>query len=413
MQFSNGLRALDHRDFRLFWTGQLVSLVGTWMQSIGQSWLVLELTNSPFKLGLINTLQFLPVLLFGLFAGAITDRLAKRRLILFTQTGMMLLAFALAALVWSGHVQYWHVVVLATLLGVFNTLDMPARQAFVVEMVGKEDLMNAIALNSAMFNGARLVGPWIAGLLIAHFSIGSAFFVNGTSFLAVLAALLAIKAEGLPRPNANKASLVHDVREGLAYSVRTPLIFLTLGLMFAVGLFVINWGVLIPLLAKNVLHKQVQGYGYLMSAMGAGSLLGAILLALQGRKKPRVNVVTGIAIIVCVATMAIAFIHESWTAGTMLFIVGAAQILYTAMTNTLLQVSVPDGLRGRVMSLYQIAFAGTTPVGSFLMGIITERWSVPAGFLVAGGGGLLSVLAMLAYWWMVQARRPATAEGES
>lgn len=410
MRVPEAFRALTHRDFRLFWFGQLVSLVGTWMQNIGQSWLVLDLTHSAFKLGLINTLQFLPVLLFGVFAGAITDRLPKRRMIIFTQAGMMVLAFALSALVASGHVQYWHVVVLATLLGVFNTLDMPARQAYVVEMVGKEDLMNAIALNSAVFNGARLLGPAVAGILVARYGIALAFGINGASFVAVIAALLAIKTEGLPRARARSHSLLHDVREGLAYALRTPVIFLVLGLMFGVGLFVVNWNVLIPLLARVTLHQEAQGYGLLMSAMGAGSLLGAIALALKGRNPPQVSLLATIAVIVCAGTIVIAFLGQFWPAAVMLFIVGFAQILYTAMSNTLLQVSTPDALRGRVMSLYQLAFAGTTPIGAFLMGVITERWGVPSGFLVAGGGGLLSVLALLAYWWVVRDKAPAPVE---
>ena len=205
MPFPAGLRALNHRDFRLFWTGQLVSLIGTWMQSVGQSWLVLELTNSPFKLGLIGTLQFGPMLLFSFPAGAIADRLPKRRLILATQTALMLQAFLLAALSWTGHVQYWHVAILASLYGLASTLDMPTRQSFIVEMVGKDDLMNAIALNSAVFNGARIVGPAAAGILVARYGVPMAFLLNGASFLAVLLALLAMHAEGLPhiRPRAS------------------------------------------------------------------------------------------------------------------------------------------------------------------------------------------------------------------
>src|SRR6267378_1670628 len=183
-----GLRALRHRDFRLFWSGQLVSLIGTWMQSVGQSWLVLELTNSPFRLGLIGTLQFAPVLFLSFVSGAVSDRLAKRQVLIATQTMLMLQAFTLGALVWSGHVQYWHVAVVASIYGLANTFDMPARQAYVVELVGKTDLVSAIALNSAVFNGARVVGPAAAGLLVARYGPAVAFFVNGASFVAVIAA---------------------------------------------------------------------------------------------------------------------------------------------------------------------------------------------------------------------------------
>lgn len=222
MRFPIGLRALNHRDFRLFWTGQLVSLVGTWMQSVGQSWLVLELTNSPFKLGLIGTLQFGPMLCFSFVAGAIADRVPKRRLVLATQTALMLQAFSLSALAWTGHVQYWHVAVLASLYGFATTLDMPTRQSFIVEMVGKDDLMNAIALNSAMFNGARMVGPAAAGLLVARYGVAPAFLLNGVSFLAVIVALLGIRAEGLPQAQAS-SSVRQDIVAGVRYAVGTPL----------------------------------------------------------------------------------------------------------------------------------------------------------------------------------------------
>src|SRR5574341_1096011 len=230
MPFPAGFRALNHRDFRLFWTGQLVSLIGTWMQSVGQAWLVLELTNSPFKLGLIGTLQFSPMLCFSFLAGVITDRVPKRRLIIATQTALMLQAFGLSALAWSGHVQYWHVAVLASLYGFANTLDVPTRQSFIVEMVGKDDLMNAIALNSAMFNGARVVGPAVAGLLVARYGVAIAFLLNGVSFLAVIFALLEIRSEGLPQPRGD-TSMLQDIATGVRYAVNTPLVSLILSLL--------------------------------------------------------------------------------------------------------------------------------------------------------------------------------------
>jgi len=215
------LRAFAHRDFRLFWSGQLVSLIGTWMQSVAQSWLVLELTNSPFLLGLVGTLQFAPVLFFSFFAGALADRLPKRRLIITTQSVMCVQAMLLAALVHRGHVQFWHVAVMATVYGLANTVDMPTRQAFVAEMVGKESLRSAIALNSTMFNGARVVGPALAGLVIARWGTAVAFFFNGLSFLAVIAALSALHTAGLPRLRAAR-SLREEFGVGVAYAIRSP-----------------------------------------------------------------------------------------------------------------------------------------------------------------------------------------------
>src|SRR6266571_921835 len=212
-----GLRAFHHRDFRLFWSGQLVSLVGSWMQSVGQAWIVLELTHSPFKLGVISALQFGPMLFLSLLAGALADRVRKRRFLMLTQGALMLQALALAALDWSGQIQYWHVCVLALVYGIANTLDLPARQSFVVELVGKGDLMNAIALNATVFNGARIVGPAVAGLLIARYGVAPAFLVNGLSFLGVLVALAAIRNEGSPRPR-EAATVGQEILQGLRYA---------------------------------------------------------------------------------------------------------------------------------------------------------------------------------------------------
>ena len=403
MQFPTGLRALNHRDFRLFWTGQLISLVGSWMQTVGQSWLILQLTNSPFKLGLISTLQFFPMLAFSLVAGAITDRLPKRKVIIGTQATLMVLAFILSALAASGHVQFWHVAVLAVLLGLTNTLDVPARQSYVVEMVGKADLMNAIALNSAVFNGARILGPAAAGLLVARFGVAPAFFLNGISFLAVIAALLAIRTEGLPAPRP-RASMGQEIRAGLRYAIRTPVTLFVLSLLLTVSLFVINFGVLIPLLARQMLHQEAQGFGLLMSSMGAGALAGAVALAFLGRQRPTLAIFTGAGAVLCTATLLVAGVQQFLPAAAMLAVMGFSQIIFSASANTILQVTTPDELRGRIMSLFALVFAGSTPIGSFFIGLITENLGAPAGFLSAGGLGLLSVV-MIAAWWKLHGQR--------
>ena len=270
MALPAGLRALRHRDFRLFWSGQLVSLIGTWMQSVGQSWLVLELTNSPFRLGLIGALQFGPILLFSFVAGVISDRVVKRRMLLGTQTALMLQAFTLSALVWSGHVQFWHVAVLAALYGCATTLDMPARQSYIAHLVPRPDLMNAIALNSAVFNGARVAGPAAAGLLVARYGTAAAFLLNGASFIAVLGALAAIRTEGAPRPRRG-LGMGAEIAEGVRYAVGTSRIALVLGLLLSVSLFVVNMNVLVPLIARNVLHEGAHGFGLLMRWAGRRS----------------------------------------------------------------------------------------------------------------------------------------------
>src|SRR4030095_7492013 len=274
MPVPGALRAFRYRDFRLFGTGQLISLVGTWMQSVGQAWVVLEITGSPFKLGIITALQFGPMLFLSFFAGALADRVPKRRLLLLTQSALMLQAFALAALDWAGHIQYWHVAVLATVYGIANTLDLPARQSFVVQIVGKNDLINAIALNSAVFNGARVVGPAVAGLLVARYGVAIAFLLNGLSFLGVIGALLAIHNEGEPRPRAGD-SLGQEILQGLRYAWETPLIVLILAFMLVTSLFVVNFGVVVPLVAREVLHEGAHGFGLPMASLGAGAVVGA------------------------------------------------------------------------------------------------------------------------------------------
>ncbi|MGE5672774.1 MAG: MFS transporter [Mycobacterium leprae] len=398
VRFPEGLRAFNHRDFRIFWLGQLISLIGTWMQTVGQSWLILELTNSPFKLGLISTLQFLPMLALALVAGAVIDRLPKRKVVIGTQSIFMLLAFVLAALVWTGRVQYWHVAVLALLLGLVNTLDMPARQAFIVEMVGKEDLLNAIALNSAVFNGARILGPAAAGILIGKYGVALGFFLNGLSFIAVIAALFLIRAEGLPRPRLQGANILHEIAEGVRFAIHTPLIFFALSLLGSVSLFVINFGVLVPLLARNMLNQGAQGFGILMAAMGAGALIGAMILAMQGRSSPGIGVFVLLGSVLCVSAFATGFVHSFTLALVLMALTGGSQILFTSLGNTMLQVNSPDELRGRVMSFYALVFAGTTPIGSFFLGLITERWGAAAGWWSGGLFGLLSVGAIVLWF---------------
>lgn len=397
MPFPAGLRALNHRDFRIFWTGQGVSLLGTWMQSVGQSWLVLELTNSPFLLGVIGALQFTPILLFSIFAGPVVDRLPKRRLIIGTQSVLLLQAFILSALAWTGHVRYWHVAVLACLLGTVNSIDMPARQTFIVELAGTEDLMNAIALNSAMFNGARIVGPAAAGMLVAKYGVALAFFLNGLSFMAVITALLAVGAEGSPHPRRG-TTMLQEIREGIRYAVTTPRIALVLSVLFVVSMLVINHSTLVPLLARDVLHQGAQGFGFLMAALGVGALSGAVVLALLRQGRPPVILVVVPAAVACAATAAMAAVHQVWLAALVLLVVGFTQIVFTACSNTTLQLGVPGELRGRMMSLYAFVFAGVSPFGALFVGSIAQAFGTLAAYGAGGGLGLVCVLLLSAHW---------------
>jgi MFS family permease len=405
MALPAGLRALGHRDFRLFWCGQLVSLIGTWMQSVGQSWLVLELTNSPFRLGLIGALQFGPILLFSFLSGALSDRVRKRRLLLGTQAALMLQAFTLAVLVASGHVQFWHVAVLAALYGLATTLDMPSRQSYIAHLVPRGDLMNAIALNSAVFNGARVVGPAAAGLLVARYGPAIAFLLNGLSFLAVLAALAAVRTEGAPRPGRG-LGMRAEIAEGVRYAAGTPRVALVMGLLMVVSLFVVNTSVLVPLIARDVLHEGAHGFGLLMASLGVGAVVGALGVAALSVGRPPLGLVVGPGLAAAALVLALSTARHFGVAAAMLAALGFAQIIFMTSCNSTVQIAVPDELRGRVMGLYALVFAGMTPIGALLMGTVAEHWGVSRACAVGGGVGLLLILTLVAGW---RRRRPESS----
>src|SRR2546427_2732227 len=388
------LGALRHRDFRLFWIGQLISQIGTWMQSVAQAWLVLDLRHSPLQLGLVSALQFTPVLLFSPVGGVLSDRFAKRKVLLVSQTAMQLQAFVLAALVWSGRIQYWHVAVLAAIYGLGRAVDIPARQSYVTDLVGRSDLANAVALNSVIMNGARIVGPAVAGLLIAAFGVALAFFLNGVSFVAVLVALVAIRTEGRPDINGRLG-----IREGalgaLSYAAATPPVAFTLGLMVVVSLMVLNFNVIVPLVARNVLNLDAHGFGLLMSALGAGAVAGAFGVALLRRGEPPLGFLVGSGATLCAGLVALAAVSNFGLAAAVLALLGCCQILFTTGCNTTLQLMAPHELRGPVMGLYSVTFAGMTPFGSLLVGYVAEHQGVRAACAAGGAIGLLGVAILV------------------
>lgn len=387
-----GLAALRHREYRLFWISQLVSLVGTWTQIVAESWLVLELTGSPFTLGVVTALHFLPTLTLSLLGGVIADRLPKRRILLGTQVSGMMLAFLLAALTETGAVRIGHVMLLATLLGVVNSVDMPTRQAFVVELVDREDLRNAIALNSVAFNSARLVGPAVAGLAIGWVGLAGTFFLNGVSFLGVIAVLMVMRAGGQPiARGVEPRSLWEDLGEGLAYVVHTPVVRLVVLLVAFVAAFGMNLSVLLPVMAREVLQVGAEGYGFLASAMGLGSLVAALLLAYLGQA-PRRQLVLGAAAALGLFEILLAGVQQFLPAVPLMMGIGFAMIFFTTLSNTALQISTPDALRGRVMSVFTTVFVGSTPLGSLFAGALAETWGVGAAFLA---GGAISLAAAL------------------
>ena len=389
------LGALRHRDFRLFWIGQLISQVGTWMQSVAQAWLVLELTRSPLQLGIVSALQFTPILLLSPVGGALSDRFAKRRVLLVSQTVMQMQALVLAALVWSGYIRYWHVAVMAVVYGLGRALDIPTRQAYVTDLVGRSDLPNAVALNSVIMNGARIVGPAVAGLLIAAFGVALAFFLNGVSFIAVLVALLAIRTEGQPDP-AGRLGIREGVLGAVAYAAKTPPVAFTLGLMVVVSLLILNFNVVVPLVARTVLNQDAHGFGLLMSALGAGAVAGGFSVALLRTGQPTLSFLVGAAVMLCAGFMTLAVVDRFAVAFAVLALLGCAQILFTTGCNTMLQLTAPNNLRGRVMGLYTVTFAGMTPFGSLVVGMVAEHQGVRAACAAGGAIGLLGVAVLVA-----------------
>ena len=390
-----GLRSLGHRDYRIFFTTQLFSLTGTWMQTLAQSWLVLSLTNSPAALGLVGVFQFGPTLLLGLPAGVFVDRVPKRYLLICTQICFAIITALLAIQLERGQLQLWQIYAAALGLGIFSAFDMPARQAFVVDLVGRDDLMNGIALNSALFNTSRIVGPALAGLLLSHYGPGICFVLNSLSYIPVIIGLLLMRAMGLPR-NVSEGSPVERLREGLAYALQTRAVLLPIILAGLMALFGMNFNVWAPLLARDAFDIGAGGFGLLMSSLGVGSLTGALLLAFTGRRpSPRMLVTTALIFGLLEIALAIAARFGAPPLLAMALMVGVGFTMTSTMTqaNTTVQTNTPDAMRGRVMSIYLTVFAGGTPIGDALAGAFSQNWGVAVA--IAIGGAVVAAVALL------------------
>ena len=387
-------RAFQHRNYRLYFTGQLTSLAGTWMQSAAQAWLVLKLTNSSMMLGVVSFAQFLPILLVGLFAGVIIDRVDRRRTIILTQNLLMLSAFTLAILTWTGKVRVEHVIILASFNGIVGAFDMPSRQSFVVEMVGYEDLANAIALNSMMFNGARMIGPAIAGLTIAWLGTATCFFLNGLSFLAVIWSLILMD---VPRRVVTSAgvAMIEQLREGLAYIWKHRPLFYQMALAAVTNGFGYQYLVLVPLFAGNVLHGDARTYGFLVAIQGLGSVLGAATLASRMTTTGiRNNLLLGLfssaaGIVVFGLSRSIPLSLAAQ------FVIGIGLTSFRASNNTLVQLFVSDDLRGRIMSSYQLAAVGMTPLGALEVGYLGTALGPRPSVVICGIVTLASGMVLL------------------
>jgi MFS family permease len=405
-----GLRALHHRNYRLFFGGQLISLVGTWMQQVAQSWLVLQLTGEPVALGIVAAAQFTPVLILGLFGGVIADSWPKRRTLVATQTSAMLLAFILWALTASGAVEVWHVIALAFGLGLVNAIDMPTRQAFAIEMVGRGDIGNAVALNSAMFNSARILGPAVGGLAIGAFGVATAFFLNGASYIAVIGGLLLMRetalhsAPRLARPR-TAGEVFGNLGEGLRYVARTRVVLLAMTVIGLISTFGMNFTVLIPPLARDVLGTDAEGFGFLMATMGLGSLVAALAIAFSGRTGPRV--IGAGALVLGLAEIVLGGSRSFPLSLAAMFVSGLGAIAMAATANTVIQLSVPDRLRGRVMSVYTTVFAGSTPFGGLTMGALASGFGAAVAMVV--GGVISAGIGIGALAWVQRIRRAPEA----
>ncbi len=395
--------ALRHRNFRLFIAGQLVSLTGTWMDKTAEGWLVYTLTGSKILLGVVAAAGTAPMIVFSVWGGSIADRFPKRSILVATQSCFMCLAFAEAWLVWSGLVRPWQIVVLATLGGIVMGFDMPARQAFVIEMTSREDLMNAISLNSTIFNGARLIGPSLAGITMARLGIAPCFFVDGLSFLAVIAGLAMMKP---PRrkPSAHTDSPLRHALGGLAH-VRQNRRVLTLLILFsAVGVFGWSYSVLMPSFARDVLHVNEAAYGVLLSAGGLGAMIGALVTAAAGQSIPRRPAVLGGVWLFSAMLFLFAIIPVYRLDLVFLAIGMFGMMIFMSTCNTLIQTSVPDEMRGRVMGVWAVIFGAMIPVGALEAGTLAHWIGTQTTIAL---GAVVSALAALVTWLSIRNRPPS------
>jgi len=406
--FGRGFNALRHPNYRYYWFGQLVSLAGTWMQSVSQPWLVLLLGGSPLQLGLVIALQYTPAMFLAPLGGVLADRVDKRKALMLAQATAMAQAIVLFALTVSGVVEIWHILILATVLGLVNAVEMPMRQAFAAELVPREDLMNAIALNSASFNAARVVGPAIAGITLALWGPATNFGINAVSYLAVLFGLSRMDPSALHRITRPErfASVRSSLAEGLRYAVRTPMVLWPLVLLAGMATFGMNFQTLLPLFARNWLQFDADGYGALFAVMGVGSLIGSLSLAFTGNRRPLLRLILGGAVVFVAFEFLLGLTRNPLAVFPLIAVVGLASMVMVNTINVTVQHHVPDELRGRVMSLYVTVFAGSAPLGGFFAGVVAELWGAPVGFIL---GALISIIFVALVGWQLVLRGGAWA----
>lgn len=382
--FKNTFISLTHRDFRIFWWTQCISLMGTFMQRAAQVWLIYTLTKSPFKVGILGVCQFAPFLFLSLFAGVIVDRFPKRKIILATQIIFMIQAFILSILIFSGTAKYWQILALSAIFGVAQTFDMPARQSYFIELVGKEHIMNAISLNSTIVNLAKIIGPAIAGVAMLELGPGFCFLVNGISYVVVIVGLSFINTPDKVIIK-NSKNMVYEIKHGLKYVANVASLKTTLIIMGIVCTFAMNVDVIITVFVPEVLHKGAQEFSFMLSAMGLGSFIGALFMAGRSKRGTKKYVLFMNAILVSILQI---FAYFNGSYGITLILVacmGFLNLTFLNMANAMLQLNSSDEYRGRVMSLYSLLNAGSTPIGNFYAGSVMEKMGAAAGFLMCGG----------------------------
>lgn len=405
-KFNNPFFALRSSNFRLYWIGMCISLIGTWMQNVAEPWLALSITNDAFLVSLVSAAQFVPSLLFSLFSGAILDKVNRRHVLIITQSGFLVISVLFAVMIYTNHVKYSLILILAICYGIFNAFDSPCRQSFVYELVEDQgDLPNAIALNSMAFNVARIFGPAVAGLVMASMGVGACYIFNAVSFLAILASLFFIRTKYVKVENSSANGIFRDILDGLRYVRRKRVLGASLLILLIITTFVPNYNVMISAFAKYVLRGNESTFGYLMSFLGIGSFLGAFFVALNSKRGPQRSVIFAMPFAAGVFMILSGTAGNFWTAGILIALMGFSFVMATSTINSTLQINTDAKYRGRVMSLYTLVFQGSTPFGSMYAGFFTRNFNPHWGFISGGLAVLVLMGGAASYYFLHQSHR--------
>ncbi|MEL7567001.1 MAG: MFS transporter [Dehalobacterium sp.] len=389
-QLNNPFITLSNPSYRVYWLATCVSAIGIWMQNAAQPWLVYSMTDSPLLLGIVSSVQFLPLFLFSLFAGVLIDRFPKKQVFMITQTTAALLSFIMFLLVYSSRVEYWHIFTIAFLMGTVNAINLPLRQVFINELVHKEHLMNAVALYSAAFNFARIIGPALAGFIMAWLGIGICYFINGLTFLLMAGSLFFINTKAAEEKPLVSHVVFADVKDGLSYALNNRQVRDMLFVLAVTGTFAINFSVLLPVLAYKVIGQKEIGFGFLMSTVGIGTFLGAFTIAASSKTGPRQLFLFKAPLIMGVLLILIGVCRQDYLIYISLALMGFFYVGFSSTINTALQIHAPSEFIGRIMSLYNLVLVGTSPLGNLFSGAIANHYGVGWGFIACGLGVFIS-----------------------